>query len=794
MRLSRVSHLIYLIFLCVACANDEQQTQQLIEETKRYYQQGDRQQARKNLAKLVNEQTASAALYFQLAEQLVQLNDVAEAANYYQKAVSLEPHHVQARLKLANILLQAGKLELASQLANEAFAQAPDDVEVLILQGKLLAAQNNTDAAFSKAETALQKKPNDANALLLLAGLMLKTGKTEQAISLLSSGITQNPDYPALRQLLASIYLQQQRLEQAKTVLTELIRIQPKELAPRKELAAVLLAAHQAAEAESVLRQAVTDLPDSESAKLLLIEFLAAKQTPEVAIAELLPMLDAPTGLYELRFKLAELYVLQNKLKDAEETLKEIVATDTGWSAAKARYRLAKIYLSERQLADAKTLLDELTKTSTEDTSLATTLKAEIALAEHKTTEAISHLRSVLLVQPNNIAVLKLLSAAHLLANDKVLAKENLEKIVALNPSDETARLDLVNLLLQTGDSQNAVQQLNALFKLNPSSKKGLQTLFQLYIAQQQWSQAQAIAIKLQQLYPHEALGFYLAGLAEQGLGKLEQSNSQFEQALRRQEQSVEPLAQLIKNYLSLKQTDKAVTKLKELIKQQSQHFYAYNLLGQVYQLSNKAPEALSAFEQALKIKQNWAEPYRHIAAIQLAQKQRESAKQTLSEGIANASEPWELVNELVALYEQERDYDKAQRLLAELQQKYPDSLALLNRYVSYAVNHTAASELLTQLKQQAQPLTSVQNSEYLDTLGWLAFKLKDYDSAKKQLTQALTLAPKQTLSQYHLGMTYHELGEQGLAQQWLQQAVAVKQDFPGKSDAIALLKQLKQH
>ncbi|KJV06914.1 tetratricopeptide repeat protein [Methylocucumis oryzae] len=456
-----------------------------------------------------------------------------------------------------------------------------------------------------------------------------------------------------------------------------------------------------------------------------------------MAIAELLPMLDTPTGLYELRFKLAELYVLQNKLKDAEDTLKEIIVADSGRSAAKARYRLAKLYLSERQLAEAKTLLNELTKTSI-DTVLATTLKAEIALAEHKITEAISDLRSVLLTQPNNLAVLKLLSAAHLLANDKVLAKENLAKIVTLNPSDETARLDLVNLLLQAGDSQNAVQQLNALFKLNPSSKMGLQTLFQLYIAQKEWPQAQAIATKLQQLYPHDALGFYLAGLAEQGLGKLEQSNSQFEQALRRQEQSVEPLAQLIKNYLSLKQTDKAVTKLKELIKQQSQHFYAYNLLGQVYQLSNKASEALSAFDQALKIKPNWAEPYRHIAAIQLAQKQREPAKQTLSEGIANASEPWELVNELVALYEQERDYDKAQRLLAQLQQKYPDSLALLNRYVSYAVNHAEASELLTQLKQQAQPLASVQNSEYLDTLGWLAFKLKDYDSAKKHLTQAL--------------------------------------------------------
>jgi hypothetical protein len=58
---------------------------------------------------------------------------------------------------------------------------------------------------------------------------------------------------------------------------------------------------------------------------------------------------------------------------------------------------------------------------------------------------------------------------------------------------------------------------------------------------------------------------------------------SAFESSLSKQPEAIEPLTQLIKSYLALKQSDKALGKLNEIIKQQPKNFVAYNLLGSVY-------------------------------------------------------------------------------------------------------------------------------------------------------------------------------------------------------------------
>ena len=107
--------------------------------------------------------------------------------------------------------------------------------------------------------------------------------------------------------------------------------------------------------------------------------------------------------------------------------------------------------------------------------------------------------------------------------------------MVEYSPNDEATRIDLGNLQQQSGDTEKAKQQIDAVLKANPNSKLGLEAAFKHYLAKGQWDQAQENVKKLQDAYPKEGLGFFLSGLAYQAEGKIDQSVAAFETALSRQ-------------------------------------------------------------------------------------------------------------------------------------------------------------------------------------------------------------------------------------------------------------------
>ena len=791
---SRYLPLLCLIGSLTACDRADQQKTEYIEEGKRLYKAGDYKKARRAFDDAVAVDPKNVQDRYELAEQLGKLGDLQDAVKYYQAVVNQDAGHLMARVKLGQIYLLAAKLNDAEKMATEALAIDGAYIDAQVLLGGVLAAQNNTDAAFVKAEAALQKKPDDVGAALLLASLNAKTGKPDKAIALLLNAIEKHKDDVAMRLMLANLYARKQDLEKAEAMLEAIVKVEPKVVEHRKRWAVFLINNKRLDKAETVLRAAVTELPDDEQAKLVLVEFLATQRTPEAAIAELIPMVEQNTGNYELRFKLAQLQWAQKQTDKAEETLKEIIELDKqGLQSVKAHNQLARLYMASGRVAQAKALVKELFAANPDD--LATlALRGEMALAENRVTEAIADFRTVLAEQPNNIPLLKLLSAAHLINKDQVLARENIEKVVELAPGDESARLDLVNLLLQTGNKEQATQQLNALFKLNPNSKNGLEALFKIYSAQKQWDQALQIATQFEQAYADDATGYYLSGLAYQASGKLEQSTARFEQALHKQPQAAEPLAQLVKNYLSAKQPDKALTKLHEVLKDQPRNFFAYNLIGDVYRYSNKYPDAVNAYQQAIDIKPAWTIPYRNIALINITQKHKNSAVDILTKGINNVSEPMELVADLAALYHQDGEHQKVIALYEERYTKNPGSLNELNNLARYLADYGNSAEALSRAAKLAEPLAETNNPLMLDTLAWIDYKQGNYDKALKYLLKAIELNQDIAVSYYHLGMVYFKQGDKIAAKDYLQKAINKKVDFNGLAEAEETLKALEKN
>ena len=415
-----------------------------------------------------------------------------------------------------------------------------------------------------------------------------------------------------------------------------------------------------------------------------------------------------------------------------KQALKEIVDLDKqGPQSIKARNKLARLYVVTKRVDEAKALVKQIIEENPRDAD-ALSLRGELAMAERKIPEAIGDFRAVLVDQPQNIKMLKLLSRAHLMNNDPVLARENMEKVVEIAPKDEAARLDLANLLQQSGDTDRALQQINALLKENPKSKLGLEAAFKVYLTQKQWDKAQDAAKRIQEAFANEGMGYFLSGLAFQAEGKIDKSVPAFENALAKQPEAIEPLTQLIKSYLALKQSDKALAKLNEIIKKQPKNFVAYNLLGGVYLNDKKFSDAISAFKKAVSIKPEWSTPYRMMAMAYGAQSKKAEAIKTYQEGIANTKGSRELVNDLVAIYHSGGEHDKAIALFEDAYKQHPESMEVLNNLASYLSDYAKDNAELERAAKLAEPLTKINNPNMLDTVGWIAYKQGNYAKAQE--------------------------------------------------------------
>ena len=94
------------------------------------------------------------------------------------------------------------------------------------------------------------------------------------------------------------------------------------------------------------------------------------------------------------------------------------------------------------------------------------------------------------------------------------------------------------------------------------------------------------------------------------------------------------------------------------------------------------------------------------------------------------------------------------------------------------------ARELATKLAATNQPAL-------LDTLGWVHYRLGEYDQAAEVLSGVVEKAPDVPVFRYHLGMTYYKQGDNRAAKKILSEAVADDMKYEGVEEARRVYKEI---
>jgi tetratricopeptide (TPR) repeat protein len=157
---------------------------------------------------------------------------------------------------------------------------------------------------------------------------------------------------------------------------------------------------------------------------------------------------------------------------------------------------------------------------------------------------------------------------------------------------------------------------------------------------------------------------------------------------------------------------------------------------------------------------------YFALSQIYSRQKRWKEAEEALqsAQKLASKPEDQEYVAFLFgALYEHQKKYDQAERSFRQVLQMDSNNSMTLN-YLGYmlADRNTHLEEALNLIKRAVE--LDPQNGAYLDSLGWVYFRLGNYDQAEENLRRAADKTPNDATVQDHLAELYAKTGKLKMA------------------------------
>ena len=412
----------------------------------------------------------------------------------------------------------------------------------------------------------------------------------------------------------------------------------------------------------------------------------------------------------------------------------------------------------------------------------------EVLLGAGQTAEAVAAIRRAMAIEPDNPRYLQLLGEAFEAggsADPGVM--EELKRIVAQSPSNVGAAQTLARAQARAGNVTGAVETLNgSLAAVKPGGDvERLQlrlTLAKVYEEASRFDEAVGVYedllksrnIKDSPLANDRERRFAVSVLLE--IAGLRQQAGQTEQALvafdrmRALIPDTDPTAD-IHRVEFLRSNGKRAEALQG-VRAARQRFpedgRLLRLEAQTLAETGRAEEALALLRPRLKGDASDFEEYLFMSNMLMSAGRGaeavEAARKALS--LASAEDPAQTTNALIMLSSaQERagDTKGAEATLRQVLAKDSNNPTALNNLGYFLTEHDQQLEearVMIERAVRAEP----QNASFLDSLGWVHYKLGKLKEAERYLSDAARRNPTSATIQEHLGDLFQKLGQQAKA------------------------------
>ena len=782
--------LIGASLLLGACESPEERATGYIESAQLRFDEGDIVKAEIDVKNALQIQPKNAQARFLLAQINETRREYQDMASNLRAAVEIDPGFSEARIKLGSLYAMGGALELAEEQVGVLTDADLERADAKILQAQIAAANGDLELATLKLKEALESDPANMQALGLLVSISAASD-LEGALVLLDQGIADAEDSRPLR--LLRIQILQRAGSRQDDVVAEyksLMEDYPDEVAFGYRLAQFLASEGRVDEVEPVLRQIIINDPKNVEGRLALAQYVANTKGPDAAEQLLLQYVEELPDSYSLQLVLARLYQQRGEADKAYDVYERVASAagneDEGLTATT---RMAGIKLSADDVDAGEELLEQVLSVDSLN-SEALLLRGALNIDRKKYKNAVSDLRTLLRSEPENLQAQLLIANAHSQAGDIILAEDAYRRVLAIDPGNVTATLQLARTMVLREKPEDAEDLLRAQLVDNPGEVRFSRALIGLLLNDGNTAAAVDEAARVSELPGKEAIGDFLLGGFYQARGEHELAIAAFRRSLQESPTAREPLQGLVASMVKLDRADEAIDYLKKVQQDNPENLYAKTLLGQVLAGAGNPEEAQKIFESTLASDESWLPAYTALAGLQSGNVA--SQIDTYKRGLEAVPESQELVLLLGTAYERSGEIEEAIVSYEKALAVNPESPAVANNLAALLADYRTDTKSLEQALELANQFKDSDNPAFLDTLGWVHYRLGNYSEAVPFMEKAVAAAGQVPVLRYHLGMGYIAIEKPILAREQLELALANKDaNFTGVDDARSALSKL---
>ena len=465
---------------------------------------------------------------------------------------------------------------------------------------------------------------------------------------------------------------------------------------------------------------------------------------------------------------LGRLYRLDRRNVDAETAFKKVLETDSNNEVALRE--LALVYSS---LGDTNKAIEMYTRVNSRNPTPRTLLELASAYEQVRDfANAATVYKKVVDLNPEEVDVLKRYAQALLFADKLDEARAVFESITAKKPDDVESFLRLSQIYRQQGSFEAARSANNKAKALAPDNLEILYNDVNLLDAEGRADEAidrlKAMIQEAEKARYTDAELNARTVLLER-LGLLQRSTERYPDAVATftklaeadPNQAGRAEAQIVETYRMAKNFAKAEAVANEAYKKYPEDRTLIVVRASLLADLGKSDEAIRDMKIFMKGREDHQNYLTLSQIYEKAKKYPEMAEALAkAEELASGDEEVQTVTFLRgAMYERQKDFTKAEAEFRKVLARNPENASALN-YLGYmlADRNIRLEESLQMIKKAVD--LDPGNAAYLDSLGWIYFRMGKLHEAELALKQALQRMSKDPTIHDHLGDVYFEQGD----------------------------------
>lgn len=794
-RLLILTMLLTAIFL-VSCSSSEEKRAKFMGQGLKHYAEEKYTESRLDFKNALQIDPKYGPAFFQLGRAELKLKNFSGAYKAFLEAEKHAPSDPEIQIELGRLLLSARQTGKAIEKADLVLAQDSNNIDARVIKSSALLLEQKPQEALALLEPVVTSGLKNPQAFSVLALCYLHLKEEDKARQTLTLGTEANPEAVPLRLMLARIEAENKRMDVAVAQMQAAIGLAPDDRGLPYQLADLYWNFQQHEQAKKIIQEQVANQPDKEESYLLAAAYL--RQKNEVAAAERI-LRDGLAKLpksFKLRFALSDVLIASADMDQAFAVLKENLSLTKDTEDPEiinTRLALARLHLLARDIPSAQGQVEQVLQASPNNPE-AHFIKGQILLATGKSAEAIAEFRVVVSEKPEEIPGYLMLSRAHLAEKQSELAMDTLSQALQVNPNAPEALRAMAALQTRNKDYAGAERNLRKILENTPDDVRTRVEIGDLLYNSGDLARAEQEYASLIEKAEHHPAGY----LRLSALYMLKKDSAAAEKVLRQGYQA-DPdaptlLTALVQVLMASGKNAAAEEISQQAISRHPEKAIGYATLGQVFAQDKKYTEAEAMFRKAIAMEPGWLTPYNTLARLFLVQGKQDQAIKELENLKAVDPNNMTAYMSLALLYENEGNPTKAITLYRELLAKSPENWAALNNLAFLLSNNNPDTKELDEALSLAEQANKLRPKEpaVMDTLAWIQHRRGAINEALALVEDIMANNPEDPGIQYHAAVIFKESGRLEEARERVARALLGKQDFRERADAEALQQSLQ--